>query len=81
MASVVVRKVAPEEKMGVIARVGRAHRRWWSTATCPTRSPQQRDDDGELVYWAGSIAVHCIQVDFAPAPHRGRPAAALPPGA
>ncbi len=64
MASVVVRKVAPEEKMGVIARVdGRTGVVEYSDL--PDDLAQRRDDGGELVYWAGSIAVHCLQVEFA----------------
>ncbi len=64
MASVVVRKVSAEEKMGVIARVdGRTTVVEYSDL--PGELAQERDADGELVYWAGSIAVHCIEVAFA----------------
>ena len=64
MASVVVRKVGPEEKMGVIARVdGRTGVVEYSDL--PDALAAERDPEGELVYWAGSIAVHCIQVAFA----------------
>jgi UDP-N-acetylglucosamine/UDP-N-acetylgalactosamine diphosphorylase len=66
MSSVVVRKVGPEEKMGVIAGVD------GTTAVVeysdlPDELARARDDAGELVYWAGSIAVHCIEVAFASA--------------
>ncbi|WP_217914071.1 UTP--glucose-1-phosphate uridylyltransferase [Miltoncostaea marina] len=64
MSSVVVRKVGPEEKMGVIARVdGRT-----GVVEYSDLSPEmaaERDDRGELVLWAGSIAVHCVDVAFA----------------
>ena len=63
-------------------------RRRWASSRASTGAPavveysdlpdelaQERDDDGELVYWAGSIAVHCIEVDFAARAHRGRAAA------
>jgi UDP-N-acetylglucosamine/UDP-N-acetylgalactosamine diphosphorylase len=64
MSSVVVRKLAPEEKMGVVARVdGRAAVVEYSDL--PEELAAQRDAEGELVYWAGSIAVHCIEVAFA----------------
>jgi UDP-N-acetylglucosamine/UDP-N-acetylgalactosamine diphosphorylase len=64
MASVVVRKLSAEEKMGVIARVdGRTGVVEYSDL--PDELARQRDAAGELVYWAGSIAVHCIEVDFA----------------
>jgi UDP-N-acetylglucosamine/UDP-N-acetylgalactosamine diphosphorylase len=64
MASVVVRKLTAEEKMGVIARVdGRTGVVEYSDL--PDALAQQRDAEGALVYWAGSIAVHCIEVDFA----------------
>ena len=64
MASVVVRKVGPEEKMGVIARVG-GRTGVVEYSDLSDELAAQRDADGELVYWAGSIAVHCLQVDFA----------------
>ena len=64
MASVVVRKTSAAEKMGVIARVdGRTTVVEYSDL--PDELANQRDADGELVYWAGSIAVHCLEVDFA----------------
>ena len=64
MASVVVRKIAAAEKMGVIARVdGRTGVVEYSDL--PDELARQVDADGELVYWAGSIAVHCIEVEFA----------------
>jgi UDP-N-acetylglucosamine/UDP-N-acetylgalactosamine diphosphorylase len=31
----------------------------------PDALARERDAEGELVYWAGSIAVHCLQVEFA----------------
>jgi UDP-N-acetylglucosamine/UDP-N-acetylgalactosamine diphosphorylase len=66
MASVVVRKLAPEEKMGVVARVdGKTAVVEYSDL--PDELAELRDDEGELVHWAGSIAVHCIEVAFASA--------------
>ncbi len=70
MASVVVRKASPEEKMGVIARVdGRTGVVEYSDL--PDELARRRDAHGELVYWAGSIAVHCIEVAFAQRMTRG----------
>ncbi len=63
MSSVVVRKVGPEEKMGVIATVDGATG-VVEYSDLPDELAQERDTDGELVYWAGSIAVHCIDVAF-----------------
>ena len=64
MSSVVVRKVGPEERMGVIARLdGRPGVVEYSDL--PDELAALRDDEGELVYWAGSIAVHCIDRRFA----------------
>ena len=64
MSSMVVRKVGPAEKMGVIGLVdGRTAVVEYSDL--PDELAEQRDHEGELVYWAGSIAVHCIEVDFA----------------
>jgi UDP-N-acetylglucosamine/UDP-N-acetylgalactosamine diphosphorylase len=64
MASVVVRKLEPAERMGVIARIG-GRTGVVEYSDLPDELAEQRDADGELAYWAGSIAVHCIQVDFA----------------
>ena len=66
MTSVVVRKLGPEERMGVIARVN-GKTAVVEYSDLPEELAQARDDDGELVYWAGSIAVHCIEVAFAAA--------------
>lgn len=64
MSSVAVRKSGPEEKMGVIVRLdGRTGVVEYSDL--PDELAQERDADGELTYWAGSIAVHCIEVAFA----------------
>jgi UDP-N-acetylglucosamine/UDP-N-acetylgalactosamine diphosphorylase len=63
MSSMAVRKLAPEERMGVIARIdGRVGVVEYSDL--PAELAEQRDAEGELVYWAGSIAVHCIEVAF-----------------
>jgi UDP-N-acetylglucosamine/UDP-N-acetylgalactosamine diphosphorylase len=66
MSSVVVRKVGPEERMGVIARVD-GNTAVVEYSDLPDELAEARDEDGELVYWAGSIAVHCIEVAFASA--------------
>ncbi|MGD9695530.1 MAG: UTP--glucose-1-phosphate uridylyltransferase [Thermoleophilia bacterium] len=64
MSSVAVRKLSPEERMGVIVRLD------GSTGVVeysdlPDELARLRDDDGELSLWAGSIAVHCIDRAFA----------------
>jgi UDP-N-acetylglucosamine/UDP-N-acetylgalactosamine diphosphorylase len=64
MTSVVVRKVGPDEKLGVIARVD-GNTAVVEYSDLAEELAEERDDDGELVYWAGSIAVHCIEVAFA----------------
>ena len=64
MSNTAVRKVAPEEKMGVVAHIdGRPGVVEYSDL--PDELAEQRGPDGELTYWAGSIAVHCIEVAFA----------------
>lgn len=64
MSSVVVRKLSPQERMGVIAHVdGRPAVVEYSDL--PDELANARDEHGELVYWAGSIAVHCIDRAFA----------------
>ncbi len=63
MSTVVVRKVAPEEKMGVVADVdGRTEVVEYSDL--PDELAELRDEAGDLALWAGSIAVHAIEVDF-----------------
>ena len=63
MSTMVVRKLGPEERMGVIARIdGRTGVVEYSDL--PDELAQQRDGEGELAYWAGSIAVHCIEIAF-----------------
>ena len=49
--------------MGVIARIdGRTGVVEYSDL--PDELAQMRNADGELVYWAGSVAVHCVEVAF-----------------
>jgi UDP-N-acetylglucosamine/UDP-N-acetylgalactosamine diphosphorylase len=49
--------------MGVIARIdGRTGVVEYSDL--PGELAERRDEDGELTYWAGSIAVHCLEVAF-----------------
>ena len=52
--------------MGVIARVN-GKTTVVEYSDLPDELAEARDEDGELVYWAGSIAVHCIEVSFASA--------------
>mgnify|MGYP001381212309 CR=1 FL=1 len=64
MSSVVVRKTGPAERMGVVATVdGRTAVVEYSDL--PDELAEQREADGSLRYWAGSIAVHCIDLAFA----------------
>jgi UDP-N-acetylglucosamine/UDP-N-acetylgalactosamine diphosphorylase len=63
MSSVVVHKVGPEERMGVVARVdGRTGVVEYSDL--PDEQARRRNPDGSLALWAGSIAVHCLEVAF-----------------
>jgi UDP-N-acetylglucosamine/UDP-N-acetylgalactosamine diphosphorylase len=64
MSTLVVSKVAPAERMGVMATVG------GSTALVeysdlPAELEAARDADGSLLYWAGSTGVHCLDRAFA----------------
>jgi len=64
MSNVVVRKLSPGERMGVVARRdGRTTLVEYSDL--PDHLAQARDGDGELVFWAGSIAVHAVDVALA----------------
>jgi UDP-N-acetylglucosamine/UDP-N-acetylgalactosamine diphosphorylase len=64
MSAKVVCKIDPMEKVGVVARVdGRVGVVEYTEIDDEHR--HLRDAAGELVYWAGSIAVHALEVDFA----------------
>ncbi|MBW2270651.1 MAG: UDPGP type 1 family protein [Deltaproteobacteria bacterium] len=59
----VVRKIDPDEKVGVLAQ-----RDGKTTVVEYTEIGDEqcnaRDAEGQLVYWAGNIAVHCFDVAF-----------------
>lgn len=64
MSTLVVSKVAPEERMGVMAAVdGRTALVEYSDL--PAELEAARDADGRLTYWAGSTGVHCLGRSFA----------------
>lgn len=64
MSAKVVRKREPMEKVGVVAQVdGRIGVVEYTEIDDEHR--HLRDAAGELVYWAGSIAIHAIDVAFA----------------
>lgn len=64
MSAKVVRKIDPMEKVGVVARIdGRVGVVEYTEIDDETR--HRRDASGQLVYWAGSIAIHAIEVAFA----------------
>lgn len=64
MSAKVVRKIDPMERVGVLARVdGRIGVVEYTEIDDEHRF--QRDAAGDLVYWAGSIAIHALEVDFA----------------
>jgi len=64
MSNVVVRKRHPQERMGVVARRG-ADTVLVEYSDLPDRLANLRDPDGGLTFWAGSIAVHCIDLALA----------------
>lgn len=64
MSAKVVRKIDPMEKVGVVAQVdGRIGVVEYTEIDDQHR--HLRDGSGELVYWAGSIAIHVLDVAFA----------------
>ncbi len=64
MSAKVVRKRDPMEKVGVVAQIdGRIGVVEYTEIDDANRS--LRNAEGDLVYWAGSIAVHAIDVSFA----------------
>ena len=64
MSCKVVRKLDPMEKVGVVARVDDRIQIVEYTEIDDAHR-DARDAAGELVYWAGSIAIHAIEVGFA----------------
>jgi UDP-N-acetylglucosamine/UDP-N-acetylgalactosamine diphosphorylase len=64
MSAKVVRKLDPMEKVGVLARVD-GHIGIVEYTEIDDEHRFERDPSGELVYWAGSIAIHLLEVDFA----------------
>jgi UDP-N-acetylglucosamine/UDP-N-acetylgalactosamine diphosphorylase len=64
MSAKVVRKIDPMEKVGVVAEVdGRVGVVEYTEIDDAHRFA--KDAAGELVYWAGSIAIHAFEVSFA----------------
>jgi UDP-N-acetylglucosamine/UDP-N-acetylgalactosamine diphosphorylase len=63
MSNLAVRKTEPGEKVGVIARIdGRTGVIEYSDL--PEALASERDSYGRLAYWAGSIAIHCLERTF-----------------
>jgi len=64
MSTLVVAKAAPEERMGVMASVdGRTALVEYTDL--PADLEAARDEAGDLLYWAGSTGVHCLDRAFA----------------
>jgi len=63
MTTQVVAKRDPLERMGCVARIdGRLHIIEYSDLS--EEIARRRDEQGELVFWAGNMAVHVFDVDF-----------------
>lgn len=63
MTTQVVRKTDPSERVGVLAQVdGKMSVIEYSDL--PAAASAERDASGALKFWAGSIAVHAMEVDF-----------------
>lgn len=63
MSSLVVRKSGPAERMGVLAKRDGATQ-LVEYSDLPDELAELRDSGGDLVFWAGNIAVHCLEVSF-----------------
>lgn len=63
MSSKVVRKNAPEEKVGIVC-ISDGTLRVIEYSDLDEETMNARDEDGELLHWAGSIAIHVLSVDF-----------------
>ena len=64
MSNLAVRKREPLEPVGVIAGID-GGTGVIEYSDLPDELAHARDDDGQLVLWAGNIATHCIEVAFA----------------
>lgn len=63
MSSKVLRKAFPEEKIGIICNInGKTGVVEYSDL--PEEDMYAKNDEGELKFWAGSIAIHVINTDF-----------------
>ncbi|MBN2475187.1 MAG: UDPGP type 1 family protein [Pirellulales bacterium] len=63
MSLKVVRKLRPEEKLGVVVEVD-GHLQMIEYSDLPAEVAQRRLPDGGLEIWTGSIAVHIFNVSF-----------------
>lgn len=63
MSTQVVRKQDALEKVGNVVSVGE-RLQIIEYSDLPEEVGQRADDSGELIFWAGNIAVHVIDVDF-----------------
>ncbi len=64
MSTLVVAKESAGERMGVMATVG-GRPGLVEYSDLPADLAEARDDDGGLMYWAGSTGVHCLDRAFA----------------
>lgn len=63
MSSKVVRKVSADEKVGVVGKInGKTGVIEYSCL--PKELATKTDSEGNLLFWAGSIAIHVIDIDF-----------------
>lgn len=63
MSLKVLRKCCPEEKIGVVVSEGSTYR-VIEYSDLSQEEAARRDERGELVFWAGSIAIHAFRVGF-----------------
>lgn len=63
MTTKAVAKVGPEEKMGVLVTVD-GHTEIIEYSDLPAEQAARTNDDGSLVFWAGSTAIHVFRRDF-----------------
>jgi UDP-N-acetylglucosamine/UDP-N-acetylgalactosamine diphosphorylase len=63
MSSKVLAKTGPGEKLGVVVLEG-GRPRVIEYSDLSAAEAELRDEQGELVYWAGSIAIHAFSLEF-----------------
>jgi len=78
MSSKMLPKIDPREKLGNLVRTEDGRTMVIEYSDLPEELAEERDESGELRFRAGSIAIHCISVDFVDRLNNPKSGIALP---